>query len=88
MLKEYQNFSFYFQKTAVSSVFVPSLGVKVDGTCNSTNGTHQYITLSWGKNSVQLNFDTGDKDSWTFTSLNASLYIDDDDFANATVAGR
>lgn len=67
-------------------MFVPSLGVDVEGSCNSSDGS-QYISLSWGNNSVQMNFETADKDSWTVKDLSASLYMGGDDFVNATEAG-
>lgn len=35
-----------------------------------------------------MNFEIGDKDAWMFTTLTASLLMDDDSFANATDAGK
>ena len=75
---------FTFQTTVIGKVFVPSLGVEVQGSCNETDGS-QWISFTWGKNNVRMNFDPADKDSWTFTDLVASLSMDDLD--NATAAG-
>ena len=77
-----------FQTTVISQVFVPDIGVIVDGSCNGTDG-EQWISFSWGMNTARMNFDLADKDSWTFTDLVASLDMDDtDNFVNATDAGR
>lgn len=66
-------------------MFVPSLGVTVDGSCDTEN---QYISFSWDKNnSVQMNFKLADKDAWMFTNLTAMLLMDDDSFPNATDYG-
>lgn len=87
-MKSTPKFPSNFQKTAVKSVFVPSSGVTVDGSCNTTEGD-QFISFSWDEknNNVQMNFATGDKDAWMFTTLTASLLMDNDSFANATDAG-
>ncbi|KAK8391050.1 hypothetical protein O3P69_017007 [Scylla paramamosain] len=79
------NYSRTDNTTVIGKVFVPSLGVDVSGSCNETDGS-QWISFTWGKNVVQMNFDPADKDSWTFTDLTASLSMDDLD--NATAAGK
>lgn len=77
------NYSRSDNTTVVGKVYVPSLGVTVDGSCNASDGS-QYISLTWGKNVVQMNFNPADKDSWTFTDLTATLSMDDLDNATAT----
>lgn len=72
-----------FQTTVIGKVFVPSLGVDVTGSCNDSGS--QYISFTWGKNVVQMNFSPADKDSWTFTDLTATLSMADLD--NATESG-
>ncbi|XP_042206566.1 lysosome-associated membrane glycoprotein 1-like [Homarus americanus] len=75
--------------TKVTTVQVPKNG-HVNGTCKDSDGS-QVITISWGKeesiSSTTMRFNKT-KNNWVVSSFTASLYMDNDTFADATDVGK